>query len=96
MLDNYCLSALPLHKPFHFSLYFSFISLVTEKNRSHPCGRNENNLLKQTPEDNMPKNNDNNSMFTTKYIKYIDTGLRKWYFVIIKNVFVNRYFMQHF
>lgn len=44
----------------------------------------------------MPKNNDNNSTFKTNYIKYIDTGLRKWYFVIIKNVFVNRSFMQHF
>ncbi len=44
----------------------------------------------------MPKNNDNISMFTTNHIKYIDTGLRKWYFVISKNVFVNRHFMQHF
>ncbi len=44
----------------------------------------------------MPKNNDRYSTFTTNYIKYIDTGLRKWYFVIIKNVFVNRSFMQHF
>ncbi len=44
----------------------------------------------------MPKNNDRNSTFTTNYIKYIDTGLRKWYFVINKNVFVNRSFMQHF
>lgn len=44
----------------------------------------------------MPKNNDRNSTFTTNYIKYIDAGLRKWYFVIIKNVFVNRSFMQHF
>jgi len=44
----------------------------------------------------MTKNNDINSTFTTNYIKCIDTGLRKWYFVIIKNVFVNRTFMQHF
>jgi hypothetical protein len=44
----------------------------------------------------MPKNNDDNSAFITNKIKYIDTDLRKCYFVIIKNVFANRYFMQHF
>ncbi len=44
----------------------------------------------------MPKINDNNLAFITNNIKCIDIGLRKCYFVIIKNVFVNRYFVQHF
>ncbi len=48
------------------------------------------------PEGNVHKNKDDNSAFITNNIKYIDTGLRKCYFVIIKNVFVSRYFMQHF
>jgi len=53
-------------------------------------------ISNNTPEGNIPKNNDYNSSFITNNIKYIDIGLRKCYFVIIKNVFVNRYFMQHF
>lgn len=44
----------------------------------------------------MPETNDDNWAFITNNIKYIDTGLRKCYFVNIKNVFVNRYFVQHF